>query len=88
MGVGFPIVGTYVALVGMLSGAGATSTSLRINVVATVLFQIPLSYILGFPLGLAAFGVWAAFPLSFVLKVGMGVWAYRKGDWTVTGKTV
>jgi putative MATE family efflux protein len=88
LGVGFPIVGTYVALVGMLSGAGATSTSLRINIVATVLFQIPLSYVLGFPLGMEEFGVWAAFPASFVLKVAMGVWAYRKGDWAVTGKTV
>lgn len=88
LGYGFPIVGGYVAFVGLLQGAGFTNLSLRINFLATVLFQIPLSYILGFPLGMGTFGVWLAFPLSFVVKAGLGFLAYRKGEWAKTGKDV
>ena len=84
LGYGMPIVGVHIALIGMLRGAGATSTSLAINVVGTVLVQVPLSYVLGFPAGLGAFGIWLAFPLSFVAKAAMGVWAYRSGRWART----
>jgi len=83
-----PVVGVYIAIVGLLQGSGATRVSLRINTVATVLFQIPMSFILGFPLGLGAFGVWLAFPLSFAVKVVMGTAAYRKGDWAKLGARV
>lgn len=84
LGYGMPIVGVHIAIIGMLRGAGATSTSLVINVVGTLLFQVPLSYVLGFSLELAAFGIWLAFPISFVLKAAMGVWAYRSGRWAET----
>jgi putative MATE family efflux protein len=80
LGWGMPIAGAHIAYVGLLQGAGATMTSLRINGVVTAL-QIPLSYLLGFPLGLGAFGVWAAFPASFVLKVALSSRAVRRGGW-------
>ena len=85
LGTCMPIAGIYVAFVGLLQGAGATRTSLLINLAATALFQIPLSYALGFPLGMAAFGVWLAFPLSFFAKAGLAWWAYRGGSWAKTG---
>jgi putative MATE family efflux protein len=88
LGLGMPIVGTHIALVGLLQGAGATYTSLRINIVSTLVFQIPLSYLLGFTAGLGAFGVWLAFPLSFVIKSGLAVGAYKRGRWAVVGKDV
>jgi putative MATE family efflux protein len=87
LGIGMPIVGVHIALIGMLRGAGATNTSLWINIIGTTL-QIPLSYLLGFPLGLGPFGVWLAFPLSFVVKMGLGIAAYRRGHWAHTGATV
>lgn len=87
LGLGMPIVGVHIALIGMLRGAGATNTSLWINIIGTTL-QIPLSYLLGFPLGLGPFGVWLAFPLSFVVKMGLGIAAYRRGHWAQTGSTV
>lgn len=87
LGAGMPIVGVHIALIGMLRGAGATNSSLWINIVGTTI-QIPLSYLLGFPLGLGPFGVWLAFPLSFVVKMGLGIAAYRRGHWAQTGATV
>lgn len=88
LGYGMPIVGTQIALVGLLQGAGATQTSLRINMVGTLAFQIPLSAILGFGFGLGAFGVWLAFPLSFVVKSGLATLAYKSGRWATVGKEV
>lgn len=87
LGIGMPVVGVHIALIGMLRGAGATNTSLWINIIGTTL-QIPLSYLLGFPLGMGPFGVWLAFPLSFVVKMGLGIAAYRRGHWARTGTTV
>jgi putative MATE family efflux protein len=84
LGLGMPIVGVWIAFVGMLQGSGFTNTSLRINFGAT-LIQIPLSYVLGFPLGLGPFGVWIAFPISFALKAVLGWFAWRGQSWAVTG---
>ncbi len=84
LGAGMPIVGIHIAIIGMLRGSGETKTSLMINVVGTAV-QIPLSWILGFPLGLATAGVWAGFPLSFLVKGVIGVRAYRKGKWAKVG---
>lgn len=88
LGFGMPVVGLYIAFVGLFQGSGSTWTSLRINATTTFLIQIPLSYILGFPLGLGAMGVWMAFPLTFVAKLLWGVLAYRRGSWAQTGSSV
>lgn len=85
LGVCMPLVGPYIALVGCFRGAGATSLALRINAWTTFAIQIPGSWLLGFPLAMGAFGVWAAFPLSFLAKA---IWAwvdYRRGTWAVVG---
>lgn len=80
-----PAVGIHIAFVGMLQGAGETKTSLNINLISTLAFQIPMSYILGFVVGWGAFGVWLAFPLSFALKVLMDLVVYFRGDWAKVG---
>ena len=85
LGFGMPIVGMHITFSGMLQGAGSTWFSLGINVISTILIQIPLSWALGFPLGLGAFGVWVAFPLSFVAKVALGFLVYRSSVWTRVG---
>ncbi|MCO4761540.1 MAG: MATE family efflux transporter [Myxococcales bacterium] len=85
LGYGMPMVGLYIAYVGLLQGAGATRVSLRINLMTTFGFQIPASYILGFPLGLGAWGVWAGFPLAFVFKGMLAHRAYKRGTWAVLG---
>lgn len=88
LGYGMPLVGIYIAFVGMLQGAGATNTSLTINFASTVLLQIPLSYLLGFTFQMGVFGVWIAFPLSFLLKASAGIWVYRRGRWAREGAQV
>lgn len=85
LGCAMPVVGVHIAAVGMLQGAGATRLSLRFNLVSTLLVQIPMSYFLGFVLGLGPVGVWLGFPLSFVIKAGLGAWAYRSGVWAQVG---
>jgi len=77
-----------IALIGMLQGAGATRTSLWINVWTTLVIQIPLAGILGFALGLDEVGVWLSFPLAFVAKALGTAGAYRRGKWAVTGVRV
>jgi putative MATE family efflux protein len=88
LGYCMPIAGVHIALVGVLQGAGATGVSLRINAWTSLLFQIPCSWLLGFPLGLGAFGIWLAFPLSFVLRAALAALAYRRGSWARVGAEV
>jgi Na+-driven multidrug efflux pump len=88
LGWGMPVVGVHIALIGMLRGAGATNTSLMINIVGTVIIQVPLSWFLGFVVGWGAFGIWVALPISFVVRLGLGILAYRQGAWARTGATL
>lgn len=85
LGWGMPIVGVHIALIGMLRGAGATNTSLLINIIGTLVVQVPLSWLLGFVVGWGAFGIWVALPISFVVRMGLGILAYRRGDWARAG---
>jgi len=85
LGYGMPPVGIYVALVGVLQGAGATNTSLRINAIATLGIMIPFGAILGLGLDLGAVGVWAAVPIAFSGNAALMAVAYRRGRWVRTG---
>jgi putative MATE family efflux protein len=88
LGWGMPIAGVHIALTGMLRGAGATNTSLMINVVGTLVIQVPLSWALGFVVGWGAFGIWVAVPISFVVRLGLSIVAYRRGTWARSGATI
>ncbi len=80
-----PPVGVWLAYGSAFSGSGRTDISLSINAFATLLVQIPLSYVLGFTLNMGIAGIWAAFPLSFVVKALVGTIAYRQGRWARPG---
>lgn len=85
LGYCMPVVGIHISFAGMLSGSGATRTSLRINLWITLLFQIPASWLLGFPLGLGVLGIWVAFPIAFGIKAIWGWIEYRRGHWAKVG---
>jgi putative MATE family efflux protein len=85
LGYGMPPVGVYIALGGVLRGAGATGTSLRINAIVTLGIMIPLGAILGLGFDLGAVGVWAAFPIAFACNAALMSVAYRRGRWVRTG---
>ena len=88
LGVCMPLAGVYISFVGMFQGSGATRISLGINLWATLAVQIPVSLLLGFPLGLATLGVWAGFPLGFVVKAVLGAVHWRRGAWAALGARV
>lgn len=88
LGWGMPVVGVHIALIGMLRGAGATNTSLVINIIGTIVIQVPLSWLLGFVVGWGAFGIWVALPISFVVRMALGIVAYRRGAWARAGATI
>lgn len=88
LGFSMPIVGVQIALIGMLRGAGATNTSLLINIVGTVAVQVPLSWFLGFVVGWGAFGIWVALPVSFAVRMSLGIVAYRRGRWAQAGASI
>jgi Na+-driven multidrug efflux pump len=85
LGYSMPLAGWQISMAGLLQGAGATKVSLRINLLSTMLFQIPLCFVLGVLLGLGPFGVWLALPLSFVLRIWLTDRAYRAGAWAKLG---
>lgn len=84
LGYGMPLAGWQIAVTGLLQGAGATWLSLRISLWVAVL-QVPGSALLGFALGLGAFGVWLAFPLSFAIRTLLVHRAYRGNTWAKVG---
>ena len=83
LGAVMPLAGLYISCVGTFQGAGATRTSLRINAVATLAVQVPLSIGLGALFG--TIGVWGGFPLSFVVKALWGGLEIRRGGWVKLG---
>ena len=85
LGYGMPIVGIHIGLVGLLQGAGATRTSLRINLIGTVLVQVPLGAIFAYWCDWGVIGVWVSFPASFVVKAALSVAAYKAGHWANVG---
>jgi Na+-driven multidrug efflux pump len=85
LGYGMPIVGMHIALLGVLRGAGATGTALVINLVSTIAFQIPLSFLLAFTFEMGALGVWLAFPLAFLVKLFLEAATYWRGRWIKLG---
>lgn len=74
-----------IALIGVLQGSGATRTSLRINVWATIAIQIPVALLLGFGLGLDEQGVWWSVPIGFVAKAALNYIELKRERWAVTG---
>ncbi len=80
LGAAMPVAGVHTALVGVLQGAGATMVPLRINILATTL-QVPASWLLGIWMGWGPFGVWMAFPLSFLLRTALSARAVARHKW-------
>jgi multidrug resistance protein, MATE family len=74
-----------IALSGSLQGSGATRTSLRINIWATLVIQVPIAYLFGFLLDMGATGVWLSFPLGFLAKALLNIVELRRERWAVTG---
>lgn len=84
LGLSLPIAGANIALVGVLRGAGATTSSLLVNALGTLVVQIPLGYALAYGVGLGALGVWLAVPFAFAARLALSLALYRRGAWART----
>jgi putative MATE family efflux protein len=83
-----PMFGVHLTFAGLLSGAGATRISLLINLLTTTVVQLPFAWLLAFPLGLLALGVWLSLPLAFAAKALLYIGVYRRGAWATLGAHV
>ncbi|HEY5947177.1 MAG TPA: MATE family efflux transporter [Kofleriaceae bacterium] len=88
LGAAMPPAAINLALIGLLQGAGATRTSLRINIWSTIAVQVPVALLLGFGLDLGEVGVWWSFPIGFVAKAALNYIAFERERWAVTGVRV
>ena len=80
-----PPVGFWLGYGAAFMGSGSTRVSLVINTLATFAFQIPMSWFLGFVLDWGVLGVWAGFPIAFLVKAVVGTGAYRWYGWATVG---
>ena len=76
-----PALGVHLAFTGLFRGAGATGTSLAINVAGTFAVQIPAAIGLGLYAGLGPLGVWLSLPLAVATRLALDVAAYRGARW-------
>jgi len=88
--IAFSIVlqGVMLAFEGLLEGAGASKTVMKINLTANLGLRVTLALILGLGTNLGAFGVWLSWPAALCVQLPLAFIAYRRGRWAVTGLTV
>ncbi len=65
---------------GVLLGAGASGPILRLSAPLNAL-RVPIGWLLAFPCGMGAAGVWWAINLTSLLKALLKGWAARRGTW-------
>ena len=78
---GFPFYAAGYVLTQSFNGAGDTWTPTLINVGCFWLFEIPLSYVLGRPLGYGPAGVFWAMAIAFSVMSMVSAVLFRRGHW-------
>ena len=78
---GFPFYAAGYVLTQSFNGAGDTWTPTLINVGCFWLFEIPLAYLLGRPLGYGPAGIFWAMAIAFSMMSIVSAWLFRRGDW-------
>ncbi len=63
------------------NGAGDTMTPTKINIGVFWFFQLPLAWLLAFPLGFGEDGVFWSFALAYSLSAIVGLVIFRRGGW-------
>jgi putative MATE family efflux protein len=79
--VGFLFYGYGMALTAAFNGAGDTRTPTLINLVSLWLLEIPLAWVLAYPLGFGPTGAFIALSVGFSTMCFLSVWIFRKGAW-------
>jgi putative MATE family efflux protein len=84
IGCGCAFYGLGMVVVQALNGAGDTATPTVINLGCYWLLQLPLAYVLAYPAGLGAQGVFIAVPIAESLLTIVAVVVFRRGRWRST----
>ena len=63
------------------NGAGDTKTPTYLNFFIFWVFEIPLAYVLAYPLGMGAHGVFWSITLAFSLLAVVSVILFKRGNW-------
>jgi putative MATE family efflux protein len=78
---GFLFYGYGMVLTAAFNGAGDTRTPTLINLFSLWLLEIPLAWVLAYPLGFGPTGAFIALSVGFSTMCFLSVWQFRRGDW-------
>lgn len=81
MALSFGFMGLQQVVGGVFMGAGDTTTSMLLSVMAVWVFRFPLAYLLSRHTALGEMGIWYSFPISNVLSGVVSYFWFLKGDW-------
>ncbi|MEE9592301.1 MAG: MATE family efflux transporter [Thermoplasmata archaeon] len=76
-----PAVGVFFSVSGALRGAGDTRWPFYATLVGIYGLRLPLSFLLGFQLGLGIIGVWAALPIEYYIRSIIVRHRFQTGAW-------
>ena len=78
---GFFFYGYGMVLTQAFNGAGDTRTPTWINLFCLWLWEIPLAWMLAYPVGLGPTGVFIAVSVAFSTLAVVSAWLFAKGNW-------
>jgi putative MATE family efflux protein len=78
---GFLFYGYGMVLTSAFNGAGDTRTPTLINIFSMWVFEIPLAWVLAYPLGFGPKGAFIALSLGFSTMAFLSAWIFSKGRW-------
>jgi MATE family, multidrug efflux pump len=81
--VGFLFYGYGMALTGAFNGAGDTRTPTLINFFCLWMLEIPLAWILAYPVGLGPTGVFTSVSVAFSVLALVSAVMFKRGRWKV-----
>ena len=78
---GFLFYGYGMVLTAAFNGAGDTRTPTLINLFSLWLLEIPLAWLLAYPLGFGPTGAFIALSVGFSVLAFISAWIFRQGRW-------
>src|SRR5262249_7022560 len=78
---GFMFYGYGMVLNAGFNGAGDTRTPTLINLGCLWLWELPLAWVLAYPVGLGPTGVFTAVSVAFLTLALVSTWLFQQGHW-------
>ncbi|MEE9268184.1 MAG: MATE family efflux transporter, partial [Thermoplasmata archaeon] len=78
---GIPATALFFSVSGALRGAGDTRWPFYATLVGIYGLRLPLSFLLGYQLGLGLLGVWVALPIEYYIRSIIVARRFQTGAW-------